>query len=168
MENLTEIFSNPLAKALGWTLVHALWQMLAVVLVYFAVGLLTKKANLRYWTGMGLLAFQFGLSLLTFGYLQSLTTSSTANFQGVAMAPKVMSSLQVFLTFLQTNLPIFVGMWALGCMVLFVRLALGYVWVNKLKNNPKNQVDEKLTLLVSNLKTKMNISQQVQSKVCSI
>jgi bla regulator protein blaR1 len=168
MENLTEIFSNPLAKALGWTLVHALWQMLAVVLVYFAVGLFTKKAKLRYWTGMGLLAFQFGLSLLTFGYLQSLTTSSTANFQGVAMAPKVLSSLQVFLTFLQTNLPIFVGMWAVGCVVLFVRLALGYVWVNKLKNNPKNQVDEKLTQMMHELKAKMNISQQVSVRVSTL
>jgi glycerol-3-phosphate acyltransferase PlsY len=51
MENITEFFSNPLAKTLGWTLVHSLWQILAITLVYFAIVLFTKKSQLQILVG---------------------------------------------------------------------------------------------------------------------
>jgi bla regulator protein blaR1 len=164
MENITEFFSNPLAKTLGWTLVHALWQILAVTLVYFLVVIFTKKANTRYWSGMTLLLLQFVASGITFFVIREYS-SSEKNFVGVALAPKMLSSVQVMLSFLQTNLPLVVGIWVLGCAILFSRLILGYLWVNQLKNSPKNQFDEKLTQILSDIKQKMNITKIVHVKV---
>lgn len=167
MKNITEIFSNPLAKALGWTLVHALWQILAITLLYFLVVIFTKKANTRYWSGMALLLLQFVASGITF-FIINAFSSSEKTFGGVAMAPKMLSSVQVMLSFLQTNLPLVVGIWVLGCAILFSRLILGYLWVNQLKNSPKNQFDEKLAMVLESLKLKMNITQSVQVKVSSM
>lgn len=164
MENITEFFSNPLAKMLGWTLVHSLWQILAITLIYFLVVICTKKANTRYWSGMSLLLLQFMASGITF-FIISEFSSSEKTFGGMALAPKMLSSVQVMLSFLQTNLPLVVGIWVLGCAILFSRLILGYLWVNQLKNNPKNQFDEKLTQILSDIKQKMNITKNVQVKV---
>jgi beta-lactamase regulating signal transducer with metallopeptidase domain len=72
------------------------------------------------------------------------------------------------LSILQTNLPLVVGIWVLGCAILFSRLILGYLWVNSLKNSPKNQFDEKLTMVLETLKLKMNITKSVQVKVSSM
>ncbi len=164
MENITEFFSNPLAKTLGWTLVHSLWQILAVTLVYFLVVIFTKKASTRYWSGMTLLLFQFIASGITF-FIISEFSSSEKTFGGVALAPKMLNSVQLMLSFLQTNLPLVVGIWVLGCAILFSRLILGYLWVNQLKNSPKNQFDERLTQILSDIKQKMNITKTVQVKV---
>jgi beta-lactamase regulating signal transducer with metallopeptidase domain len=167
MENITEFFSNPLAKTLGWTLVHSLWQILAITLVYFAIVLFTKKASYRYWSGMSLLLLQFMASGITF-FVISAFSSSEKTFAGVALAPKMLSSVQVMLSYLQTNLPLVVGIWVLGCAILFSRLILGYLWVNSLKNSPKNQFDEKLTQILLDIKQKMNITKNVQVKVSRI
>jgi beta-lactamase regulating signal transducer with metallopeptidase domain len=167
MENITEFFSNPLAKTLGWTLVHSLWQILAITLVYFAIVLFTKKASYRYWSGMSLLLLQFMASGITF-FVISAISSSEKTFAGVALAPKMLSSVQVMLSYLQTNLPLVVGIWVLGCAILFSRLILGYLWVNSLKNSPKNQFDEKLTQILLDIKQKMNITKNVQVKVSRI
>jgi beta-lactamase regulating signal transducer with metallopeptidase domain len=167
MENITEFFSNPLAKTLGWTLVHSLWQILAITLVYFVIVLFTKKASYRYWSGMSLLLLQFMASGITF-FVISAISSSEKTFAGVALAPKMLSSVQVMLSYLQTNLPLVVGIWVLGCAILFSRLILGYLWVNSLKNSPKNQFDEKLTQILLDIKQKMNITKNVQVKVSRI
>lgn len=167
MENITEFFSNPLAKTLGWTLVHSLWQILAITLVYFAIVLFTKKASYRYWSGMSLLLLQFMASGITF-FVISAFSSSEKTFAGVALAPKMLSSVQVMLSYLQTNLPLVVGIWVLGCAILFSRLILGYLWVNSLKNSQKNQFDEKLTQILLDIKQKMNITKNVQVKVSRI
>jgi bla regulator protein BlaR1 len=164
MKNITEFFSNPLAKTLGWTLVHSLWQILAITLVYFLVVIFTKKANTRYWSGMSLLLLQFIASGITF-FIISEYSSSEKTFGGVAMAPKMHSSVQAMLSFLRTNLPLVVGIWVLGCAILFSRLILGYLWVNQLKNSPKNQFDERLTQILCDIKQKMNIMKNVQVKV---
>ena len=164
MKNITEIFSNPLAKTLGWTLVHSLWQILAITLVYFLVVIFTKKANTRYWSGMSLLLLQFMASGITF-FIINAFSSSEKTFAGVALAPKMLNSVQVMLSFLQTNLPLVVGIWVLGCAILFSRLILGYLWVNQLKNSPKNQFDERLTQILSDIKQKMKITKNVQVKV---
>jgi beta-lactamase regulating signal transducer with metallopeptidase domain len=140
---------------------------LAITLVYFAIVLFTKKASYRYWSGMSLLLLQFMASGITF-FVISAFSSSEKTFAGVALAPKMLSSVQVMLSYLQTNLPLVVGIWVLGCAILFSRLILGYLWVNSLKNSPKNQFDEKLTQILLDIKQKMNITKNVQVKVSRI
>lgn len=167
MKNITEIFSNPQAKSLGWTLVHSIWQILAITLVYFAIVLFTKKASHRYWSGMVLLVGQVFTSILTFLVVQQFSTPEK-NFSGMTLAPKMLGQVELLLAYLQTNLPLIVGIWVVGCTVLFVRLLMGYLWVNQLKNHPKNQLDSKLTEVLENLKTKMNITKAVQVKLSNV
>ena len=120
MENVTEFFTSPLAKSLGWTLVHALWQILVITLVYFVVVLSTKKANIRYWSGMGLLAIQFAASVFTFFYIHfQIATQKT--LESLSLMPKTLSGFQTFLAFLQNNLSLLVGVWMLGCVILFAK-----------------------------------------------
>jgi len=116
---------------------------------------------------MSLLLLQFMASGITF-FVISAFSSSEKTFAGVALAPKMLSSVQVMLSYLQTNLPLVVGIWVLGCAILFSRLILGYLWVNSLKNSPKNQFDEKLTQILLDIKQKMNITKNVQVKVSRI
>ena len=167
MKNITEIFSNPLAKALGWTLVHSLWQILAITLVYFLVILLTKKANTRYWAGMSLLAVQLLGSIATF-FIISQMSAADKQVSVNALTPKILTWAQSGLYYLQANLHLIVGLWVVGCVLLFARLFLGYVWVNQIKNHPKNQKNEQLSAILDSLKSKMGIVQNVAIKTSSV
>lgn len=167
MKNITEIFSNPLAKALGWTLVHSLWQILAITLVYFLVILLTKKANTRYWAGMSLLAVQLLGSIATF-FIISQMPAADKQVSVNALTPKILTWAQSALYYLQANLHLIVGLWAVGCVLLFARLLMGYVWVNQIKNHPKNQKNEHLSAILYSLKSKMGIVQNVAIKTSSV
>ena len=69
--NLTDSLSGPVADALGWTLLHALWQGFALVLPTAVVLHLLRNgsSNRRYQVGV--------LTLLT----QLLTSAATADGQ---------------------------------------------------------------------------------------
>ena len=167
MKNITEIFSNPVAKTLGWTLVHSLWQILAITLVYFLVILMTKKANTRYWAGMSLLAVQLLGSIATF-FIISQMPAADKQVSVNALTPKILTWAQSALYYLQSNLHLIVGLWVVGCVLLFARLLMGYVWVNQIKNHPKNKNNEQLSAILDSLKSKMGIVQNVAIKTSSV
>ncbi len=164
MTNLTEIFSNPVSKALGWTLVHACWQMLVMGATYFLVVLISSKAKLRYQAGMGLLMLQLILSIFTYIllYQKALQNHSIQEFTSQLSSATFFGELKMLLSI---NLPLIVSLWLLGSVVLFTRLGLAYVYVNQLRNKCVDVAESNLQELLSSLKMKMHINSAVQIKV---
>lgn len=162
MKQTIEFFQSSFAQHLGWTLVHAIWQILIFAIIYFAGYFLTKKATVRYWLGMSILLGQVVVSGLTFGYLstKTVTPPTTLGFTKVA----TVGSLQQAMLYLQQNLPLVVSLWCVGTMVLLVRLGLGYFWVYRLKTNPLNTINDQLITKLETLKQQMGITQPVEIK----
>ncbi len=96
---IEQIFSPELIQALGWTLVHTLWQAALFALLLGLALLLLRKysARTRYVTAIGVLAAFCLTTLLTFSQLyvgegpvastETTTTSTVENSEVMAMEP---------------------------------------------------------------------------------
>jgi len=141
------ITSAPI-EALGWTLVHAVWQSL-----FFTIGVIlilrlipTKYANLRYAVaGSGLLLVVL-VSVGTFAYLSSVPgplvlENKSSVFQTVAVQSgqtHPISARTLVLgaaQFIQCNISSIVLLWSAGAMLFSLRLIGGWWYVNKLREN---------------------------------
>jgi bla regulator protein blaR1 len=163
MKNLTEIFSNPALWSLGWTLVHSIWQLLALGSLYFVFVFFTKKASHRYNVGMSLLFAQMLISLLTFTIMQSQTALKLGTESAILeTAPSILQNIKMYF---QNNIGLIVSLWILGSFVLFVRLIFAFIFVNKVKNSSQNTTNASLENLVETLKVKMGMQQAIGIKV---
>lgn len=167
MEILAKFLSGPLATALGWTLLHAIWQILFFSLVYFLVNLLTKNAMIRYRTGLLVMTLQFLTSIATFLWISQ---NASTNNSGLYFETKALtlSFLAKALIYFKQNLPIIVGLWSLGFVMLSLKMLTGYFWIVNLKNKSNAVITQNLITLFENLKAKMGIEKGILLKTSPV
>ncbi|MBO0936528.1 M48 family metalloprotease [Fibrella sp. HMF5335] len=173
--NLTNWLTSPLAEALGWTLIHALWQGFAVVLAAALLLHLARqsKASLRYRLGMSGLLMQLLASVGTFIWYyepRSLVAPSAASGPifnvPVALVPVANESwLITGQAFLNAHLAEIVWMWLLGVGVFGVRLVGGWAYVQRLRTTATLPVPANLLETTARIAQKLNVSVSVQITV---
>src|SRR5690242_180732 len=90
-----EFLSSTWAQALGWTLIHSIWQSLLIFLTVFCFRRFTsiKLANLRYVFSLGGLAAILVSSLTTFLYILSqLDSQPIANTGAVYVGQLILNA----------------------------------------------------------------------------
>lgn len=163
MENLFKLLSGPVPTAFGWTLLHAVWQIIILSMVYFVTILVTKKASIRYYIGLGVLTSQFFVSIMTFFWL---TTKSTGINQGIFLEAKgtAITGLAKAMQYFNNNLPLIVALWSAGFVILSIKMINGYFWVTNLKNKASLVISEKIVHTFDSLKARMGIENEVLLK----
>lgn len=166
-----EFLNSPVARALGWTLLHAVWQGFALVLPTAVLLYLLRRgsSNVRYRLGVVVLLTQLLISIATFAWYYQPTTATT---QSVATAlttltirlsgsaPSLSWSQQVLL-FLDTHLSQFVCLYLVGLTLLGLRLAGGWLQLHQLR---RSAIAAPLTTeraLVERLRTALGIRVRV-------
>ncbi|RZK51720.1 MAG: M56 family metallopeptidase, partial [Hymenobacter sp.] len=156
---LREVVSPALVRGVGYALLHSLWQggVLAVLLAGVLPLLRRHRAEVRYAVAAGALATLVLAVGLTFGfYYQSQPAPAQWGVAGPAAegaalgadaalvasvaAPTAPTSQLAPLAWLQANagklepyLPLVVGAWLLGLLLMSGRLAGGLVYTNRLR-----------------------------------
>src|SRR5690606_30012163 len=143
MNILESFFDNRLIQALGWTLIHSLWQSLLVLLFCSIVRLLipARLSGIRYAVSLSGLGLILVFSIVT--CLRLLTASDQAtpmllitetNEEIVADAvlPVTDTASRVVAT-VRDLLPPFVAGWFLGFLFLTSRLVMGLKQVSVLR-----------------------------------
>ncbi|WP_266366805.1 M56 family metallopeptidase [Tellurirhabdus rosea] len=135
MNNLLLLPEN-LVAALGWALLHSLWQGVLIVAL-LAVLVRKRRTATRYALGVGALSLQVAAFVLTFvlayepprpaAPLTPYTPLTTAAWLDEAPAALPVN----WLVQLESLLPIFVTVWLLGTAVLGLRLAGGWLLVQQ-------------------------------------
>jgi uncharacterized protein (TIGR03435 family) len=144
---------QPWVERLGWTLLHFLWQGLAIAVLYAAVrrGIAGKATpNARYLLACGALAAMTGAPLVTWGLLRSSdakadavdrirTTPAAASSSGVARIPIVTLPAAVRDTVSGVRqalfLPWVVVLWLFGAAAFWLRLAGGWVVASRMRSS---------------------------------
>lgn len=155
--NLLAFISPRIVRALGWTLLHSLWQG-ALLALGLALVLLTARrasARARYASGIMLLALMVAVSGFTFwqscaGALSVRPASVTAQAGSgtLAAAPTSRSpswldrSGAFFAGYFDRHLPLLVTLWLLGVLVLTLRLAGGLLFLQRLKSRQLQPLPE--------------------------
>ena len=171
-------FSHPAVWALGWTLLHAIWQGFAIVLpVAVALHLLRRQSSrLRYGLSVGALFMQVLLSVGTFFYyylpllaISNVTASSMApshrilsfTYDPMPIARAIPWQIQVY-HFLEGHLTEIVSCWLLGVGVFLIRLAGGWLYLQQLKQTAVQVSDMSLQQLAENLKDRFRLRGSIQ------
>jgi len=126
---------SPFTVALGWTLVHALWQCAAVAAVAWAGFriLRTRGAQARYLLGCLALGLMLALPVATlFGLWGG--PSAGAGSSGTEPAILFVQSMEPLeQTGLRPWLPWVIAAWVAGVFVMTLRLAGGWLWIQRLR-----------------------------------
>ncbi|MGD2091135.1 MAG: M56 family metallopeptidase [Candidatus Aminicenantes bacterium] len=149
MNFLNSIISENLINAMGWTIIHSLWQGAAAALGLAVVMFFLRQssARTRYLAGVMTLMLVIVMSMVTFVSIyqpgvpgipvtaengtQLLLTGSAVNQGNVTLTA-------FFKNYFNRHLPLVVTIWLLGVLVLVLRLSGGYLYNQRLKHH-RNQ-----------------------------
>lgn len=168
-------FNYNISSALGWTLIHSIWQGVAILLIFSVLYYFIKPPTTKYWLGIGALGLQFLSSIITFSAIYEPVSTienmaakniNLSNFlaqtSNITFKPAQLSFLQKIEFFLQNNLDLFVTFWFIGTSLLLFRLMIGFVYVRELKTQQNTLVSADIQELMNNLLIKAQTSISVK------
>ncbi len=171
MHIIHHYISEALIYALGWTVVHTLWQAAGIALLLAGLlPLLQKKsAIIRYWLAYAALVLVFGLAVATFLDLYASArafsvveitrlTIPDAPHAAIADSPPL---LQRWQQYFDKHLPMFVSLWLLGVAFFVLRLLGGLIYLKRLKTAHTYPVDIHWEELLTYLAQRMAVQRPV-------
>ncbi len=161
MNRLIDYIGGDFIYALGWTLIHSIWQvgLLAVLVALAMTHINVRKSTARYAIFMGAIIIAPILSIVTFFRLysgiESLSISSTSvqasnpyindvlsNVSGSLGSPGTWEMVMAFLRPGPQNLQYLVVVWLAGVLVLSIRF-MGGVWaINRLRGSASRDISD--------------------------
>ena len=147
MKTIADLLSHDGQNALGWTLVHSLWQSAVIVLmVIFCLRFIpSTHSRIRYAVACAGLLLFIGTSLMTFAYLTSVRTNH--NLLPGPWYPTIEHSVQTELTSsstgnffniissaIEAKMPLILTLWLGGFLIFGFRLTGGIFYTYKLKS----------------------------------
>src|SRR5262245_26130187 len=185
MTAIDDLLREPAAQALGWALLHFIWQgTIAGVLTAIALAALSKGASdVRYVVatiGLSLMvtlpavtAIQFWRSatpapvFAAFEDSSSLvparaTQPSVVNQHQTASEPAPSSSRMLDSFRVERWLPMLVMIWLTGVVVLSLRLMSGWLWVQRLKSHGTSPAGDGWPHIAQRLCRRLHITRHVR------
>ncbi len=177
MDSIMTLIPPHVVNALGWTLIHTLWQAGLIAFVLFAATWLARnqKAQVKY--ALSVFAFS-AISIWaasTFYFLVSHPEINTAgigelrkkgqllvadNLQGVVSSSFGKNNFQELLLVFEQQMPQIVLIWLIGAILFAVRLLGGFYLLERMKRRAV-VVEDCWNKLLVDIKSKLNISRKV-------
>jgi beta-lactamase regulating signal transducer with metallopeptidase domain len=148
MNLLSQLISENLINAIGWTILHSIWQGAAIALGFALLMFFLRRygSRTRYLVGAMALLLVLGVSLTTFFNIYEPGTNAhmvaapagslTPALTGTAQSENL-PQLGIFSTFagyFNRHLPLIVTLWFLGILILVLKLAGGFLYNQRMKS----------------------------------
>jgi bla regulator protein blaR1 len=152
MNLVQNLWSDQLTQALGWTILHSLWQgaMVAVLLAISLIIMRRNSSNARYVVAISSLGTLLLVSIVTFLSYYQAQPVVPAKQAGLPLvwelgkavlqdAPQVKADnwqdyFSVFAYYFDEHLPLIVSAWLLGIAILMLRFLGGIAYLQRLKH----------------------------------
>jgi len=169
MNQLLPLVREPWAQALGWSLLHFLWQGATLgLLAWLLLALLRgASAKARYGTACAFLLLMAAAPVATFLLLRHQTVALaeplrlTVEAAAGATASEAPLAARVK-TALDTALPWLLGSWALGVLLLSTRFLGSWIRVQRLRRRSASPIPAKWHLVLSRLCRELKLSRTVR------
>lgn len=175
MKLLNDWIPDELLKALGWTLVHSIWQLILVAALLWLLLKITNKStpSLKYGIAVGALALSFLMVLATF-LIQGAQMVSNPEikveraelgwfFQDQDKQELTWEFMLAKATFwIESNLAIFVNFWFFGALLFLFRLVNSLSEIRNLRKNAVLIDDFEVSKMAFRLVGKMRIRKEVE------
>jgi bla regulator protein BlaR1 len=182
MSQLNQLVSPALLRAVGFALLHSLWQgvVLALVVAVLLRALRERAAVVRYRLAALALATLVGLGASTFGYYYAtvepvvvaptqlapaVVAAAIAQAKATQLSPLGLAETvwpSVVRGYLEQQLPVLVAAWLLGLVIMTVRLALALRYVRRLRQHRVVAVPEAWQQCLARLVQRAGLGQPVQ------
>lgn len=143
MNALSQLLSSSWIQAIGWTLLHSLWQgLVCFTLVALALrSIPTKYSGLRYSIATAGLLLLFSASVVTFFQVQPEAPSTAVTESVFSESLHVIKisvdtiSLSGLVRMLTAILPFIVIAWGIGAFAFSLKVMGGYWYINNIRTN---------------------------------
>ncbi len=148
MDSIYNFLSNDWAIALGWTLLHSIWQSLVfLLLVLTALRFFpTTLSRLRYSLACAGFILTFLSSLFTFYYLLNQSNANIrhthkvedgirATVNDAAFEPAINQVISAISRTIDSNMPLIITAWLLGFLFFALRLFSGLIYTYQLRKS---------------------------------
>lgn len=167
--DLYSIISTYVIQAVGWTIIHSIWQatFVGLILVMLLPMLQNCESQTKYHFAYGSLLLVFATSLSTFlYYLQkgSDVNISSAELRNPAFGKTYISTLDqsfTISTFFQNHLDLISGIWIIGMVFYSLKLGVSYSKIVLIKHKSFSSEDPKLIEQFSSLIQLFKIERKV-------
>ncbi len=181
MKSLDQFFQNEIVHALGWTILHSIWQgLLIVILLTLALVLLRKHSSrIRYFVGYlallslalcSVVTFFFSLPATPLNAMGAIGESAVINNAVIPLAELAVPLVeegtywQSVLHFFELNLPWITIIWMMGVLILSLRFLAELAFVQRLKHQPGGKVAGAQQDLLNQMAASMGIQKIIELK----
>ena len=178
MRLLNEWIPDELLTALGWTLVHSLWQLILVAGMLWVVLRLLKKSSpaLKYGLAVGALVFSLLLTVGTFSFQWSKSDLgrdlTPAEVKFLLSQPDMMiqeanleSRIDQAVIWIESNLPVLVNFWFFGALLFLFRLLNSLSEIRGLRKSAQLITDFEVQKTTYRLVGRLGISRHVELRI---
>ena len=177
MNTISNFISQELMNAIGWTLLHSLWQgaLIALILGVSLIFLQKKSAALRYGLSAAAMILMLVVFVTTFtiSYQQEMAASrvvtelanpSTDYDYGITYITTAQSQniLGVVVDYFNHHLPSIVVLWFLGIVVMSLRFLGGLAYIQRLRHRHHVPLDDGWQHRLNELSDLLHIRRTVQ------
>lgn len=140
------------AQVIGWTLIHSLWQGLAIYLLLRIALKLVQSSNIKYVMGIGAMALMVTASVVTMFILSSKPATEDLSF--------VFNSSPQEESFIDQNIIWLIRFWAIGFSIGLLRIASGLWYIGRLRRS-SHPVQQEWMDMVNSISESLNINRVV-------
>jgi GWxTD domain-containing protein len=163
---LIQLLRSPLADAVGWTIIHSIWQGAILAAVLGATLLITQSPRVRYAAACTAMLLQLLACTLTLTYLlpstpQQITAVSVSGIPSIGMHTALQGSGQWDFR-LAALAPWLTLLWITGVAMFSLRSFAGFLSVARLRRRGVCYAGTDWQARLSTLSTKLRLSQKVQ------
>lgn len=153
---MNEEMASPVT-ALGWALIHFLWQgaLLGLVTAFALTWLRGARPQSRYALACGSLLLCVAFPAVAICHGLFATTLPVTPQAAIRIMPASWQST------LQGRLPWIVGVWALGSGLLAVRMALGLAWIGRIRRTSEAAVERRWQAQLERLAARLGLRRPV-------
>jgi beta-lactamase regulating signal transducer with metallopeptidase domain len=175
MDLLTNFNLHELIHAIGWTLIHSLWQAIAIGAVIWLLFRFISKDNarIRYaLSGLGLILISLASAITFYRYIPTNTSIAVSDFTAQLQTINYVQQEETFFAKLWTQLqdqlenifPYLVQIWMIGILFLSINLILKYIHTLKFKKQQSYPLRSEYKLIADRLIQKFNFKQNILFK----
>lgn len=188
MNVLQNIFSAEFIEAIGWTIVHSLWQGALIVIVLAVLMLLMRRnsAQLKYFISFIALLLIMGWSAFTFvnsfsyakektalkasitadpGYIKALLSENLNEELLVGDEEKEVINIKMvkIRSFFQRNFNLICTIWIIGMLILMIKMIGGFIYARRLRTYQIIDIDNEYLKKIEQFTKKLNIKRKVRA-----
>ncbi|MBC5993945.1 M56 family metallopeptidase [Pontibacter cellulosilyticus] len=176
MNQILNLFSESVVQALGWTLLHSLWQgaLLAIILSLLMLVLHRHTSKTRYTIAAATLLLQVLVSAITFDHYYFLAPQETAALNLTVTAAQATlttteapvsfwaSPLEVSKAYFEQHMPLIVTFWLMGLVLMALRFLGGLAYTQRLRHYKTTPLSEKWLERLAALQQELGMSKVVR------